>query len=240
MPTLLIVEDERDINYLLRTHFKKEGYTVFAAGTAEAGLKLAQKHRPDLFLLDITLPKMDGLELMQKLRETSSAPVLFLTAKKDEVDRILGLKMGADDYITKPFSIRELSLRVKAILRHTAPAAQASDAKVIRVGGVVLDFERHEVRVNGRPVGLAPKEFLLLKLLIEADGKVLSREQLARNIWGEDESMEFEIRTVDQHIARLRKKLLTERGLIATVSNFGYQIRKAGRVPEAKLAKAAA
>jgi DNA-binding response OmpR family regulator len=234
--TMLIVEDEKDINHILRATFKKEGYNVYAAESAETGLKLAQKHTPDIFILDITLPKMDGLELMQKLRQTSKAPVLFLTAKKDEVDRILGLKMGADDYMTKPFSIRELSLRVKAILRHANPEPPPGELKVMRIGGVSLDFERHEVLVHDKPIRLAPKELMLLKLLVEADGKVLSREQLATRIWGDDESMEFEIRTVDQHIARLRKKLLSERKLIVTVSNFGYQIRKESKVPAAKSA----
>lgn len=229
MPTMLIVEDEPDINYVLRSHFKKEGYNVLSAATAEAGLKLAHTHKPDIFILDISLPKMDGLELMQKLRQESQAPVLFLSAKKDEIDRIVGLKLGADDYITKPFSIRELSLRVKAILRHTSGKPGPSKEKAARVGGIEIDFERHVVKVNGAPVGLAPKEFQILKLLVEADGKILSRDQLAQSLWGAEQGLEMDIRIVDQHIARLRKKLGAERDRVATVSNFGYQIRSGER-----------
>ncbi len=226
MPTkILIVEDEADINYVLRANFKKEGYSVLSAVTGEAGLKLAQSENPDIYILDINLPKMDGLELMRKIREFSASPILFLTAKRDEIDRILGLKLGADDYITKPFSIRELSLRVKAILRHTTGSAQASKDKPVKIGGIEVDFARHEVKVNGASVSLAPKEFELLQLLIEADGKILSRDQLAQSLWGPDQGLEMDIRIVDQHIARLRKKLLGERERIVTVSNYGYQIK---------------
>ena len=228
-PTILIVEDESDINYVLRSNFKKEGYSVLSASSAEAGLKLAQAHKPDVFVLDITLPKMDGLELMQKLREFSSSPVLFLTAKRDEIDRIIGLKLGADDYITKPFSIRELSLRVKAILRHTNGKPQATKDKLVNVGGINVDFDRHEVKVNGTAVSLAPKEFQILRLLIEADGKILSRDQLSQSLWGAEQGLEMDIRIVDQHIARLRKKLGAERERVATVSNFGYQIKNGER-----------
>jgi DNA-binding response OmpR family regulator len=227
--TLLIVEDESDISYVLRSNFKKEGYNVLTAGSAEAGLKLAQAHKPDIFIFDITLPKMDGLELMQKVREFSPSPVLFLTAKRDEIDRIIGLKLGADDYITKPFSIRELSLRVKAIMRHTNGKPSAGKEKLVRVGGIDVDFERHEVKVNGAAVGLAPKEFQILQLLIEADGKILSRDQLSQSLWGPEQGLEMDIRIVDQHIARLRKKLGTERERVATVSNFGYQIKNGDR-----------
>jgi two-component system alkaline phosphatase synthesis response regulator PhoP len=227
--TILIVEDEADINYVLTSHFKLEGYTVLSAPSAEAGLKLAQARRPDLFILDITLPKMDGLELMRKLREFTSAPILFLTAKRDEIDRIIGLKLGADDYITKPFSIRELGLRVKAILRHTTGRAQAGKEKTARIGGIEIDFERHDVKVNGASVSLAPKEFELLRLLVEADGKILSRDQLAQSLWGVEQGLDMDVRVVDQHVARLRKKLLGERVRVATVSNFGYQIKKADR-----------
>ena len=222
--TMLIVEDEKDINYALSSNFKKQGYHVLTAGTAEAGLKMAAQHDPDIVLLDIMLPKMDGLEMMRLLRQKSQAPVLFLSAKKDEIDRILGFKLGADDYITKPFSLQELSLRVKAVLRHTGPA-QKADEKPIRLGTLEIDFERHAVLVKGREVSLPPREFQLLKLLVEARGKVLTREQLAKCIWGDDDSMEIDIRTVDQHIARLRKKLLSEKSRIVTVNNFGYQIK---------------
>ncbi|MBI3548345.1 MAG: response regulator transcription factor [Elusimicrobia bacterium] len=239
-PTILIVEDERDINYILRTNFKKEGYNVLSATTAEAGLKLARQHRPDICILDIMLPNMDGLEMMKVLRQESQTPVLFLTAKKDEIDRILGLKMGADDYITKPFSIRELNYRVKAILNRTAFQARTGESGSLRMGELEVDLEKHDVRVKGKSVTLAPREFQLLKLLIEAEGKVLSREQLAVCIWGDDESIDIDIRTVDQHIARLRRKLGAERHRVATVNNFGYQVRSDDRDGPAKTKRALA
>ena len=223
--TVLVVDDEKDINFILSSNLKKEGFKVLSAGSAEAGLELAQKHHPDLFVLDIMLPKIDGLEMMRIVRQDSQAPILFLTAKKDEIDRILGLKLGADDYIVKPFSVREVIARVKAILRRTMNSPRKSAKKMIKVGGIEMDFERHEVKVNGKRLTLSPREFQLLKLLAEAEGKVLSREKLSQEIWGNDESVEIDIRTIDQHVARLRKKLLNERDRIATISNFGYQIR---------------
>ena len=227
---VLIVEDEKDIREILRLHFAKEGYKVHAAPTGEAGLKLALKLHPDLLILDISLPKMDGLDLMRRVREFSAAPILMLTAKRTEVDRVLGLKLGADDYITKPFSLRELALRVRSILRRTMAGPRPAADKILRAGAVELDYERRETRVKGRLVPLTPKELLLLKLLIEADGKILSRGQLARGIWGEDESSGFDVRSVDQNLARLRKKLGSERRLIATVSGFGYQLRQDKRL----------
>ena len=223
--TVLVVDDEKDINFILTSNLKKEGYKVLSAGSAEAGLELAKKHHPDLYLLDIMLPKLDGLEMMRIVRQDSQAPILFLTAKKDEIDRILGLKLGADDYIVKPFSVREVLARVKAILRRTMNSPRKAAQKVMKVGDIEMDFERHEVKVNGKRLTLSPREFQLLKLLAEAEGKVLSREKLSQEIWGNDESVEIDIRTIDQHIARLRKKLLNERDRIATISNFGYQIR---------------
>jgi DNA-binding response OmpR family regulator len=222
--TMLIVEDELDIGYVLRANFKKDGYNVLAARTAESGLKLAREHDPAIVLLDIMLPGMDGLEMLRELRRLSQAPVLLLTAKEDEIDRILGLKLGADDYVTKPFSLDELSLRVKAILGRFSRSDGAADG-LIRVGGVEVDVERHETRVNGRAMKLTPREFDLLRLLIDAKGKVLSREQLARGLWGDERSQEMDLRLVDQHVARLRGKLASERRLIATVSRSGYRIK---------------
>jgi DNA-binding response OmpR family regulator len=222
---MLIVEDEPAISYVLRSNFKHEGYRVLTASNAETGLKLAKQHGPDIIILDIMLPKMDGLEMLRILRQESRVPVLFLSAKKDEIDRILGFKLGADDYIAKPFSIRELILRVKAILKVAVFQAPNEKGKKVSIGDVVIDFERHDVCVCGKPIKLAPREFQILKLLIEARGKVLSRERLLTSIWGEEQSFNIDVRGVDQHIARLRRKLLSERSLIATVSNFGYKAR---------------
>jgi DNA-binding response OmpR family regulator len=219
---MLIVEDEPDISFVLRANFMKDGYDVVTARSAEHGLKLAHRRDPAVLLLDIMLPKMSGLEMLRELRQFSLSPVLFLTAKKDEVDRILGLKLGATDYVTKPFSLEELRLRVKNLLRRrTRPLASAG---TVRVGGVEIDFERHEISVNGRAVSLTPREFSLLRALVDADGSVLSREQLISD--ADDRSLEPDPRVVDQNVARLRRKLGPERRLIATVSKHGYQMRR--------------
>ena len=227
---MLIVEDEADIKYVLHANFKKDGYSVWTAGNAEAGLKLARKYDPSIILMDIMLPKMDGLEMLRELRQFSSAPVLFLTAKKDEVDRIVGLKLGAEDYITKPFSLEELRLRVKRILHHTR-TSDGAPARPVRAGRIEIDVDRHLVRVNGRSVNLTPREFQLLRLLVEAEGRVVSRELLSQGIWGDALSQEIDIRMVDQITTRLRKKLAPERHMIVTVCGAGYQVKMDAPVP---------
>lgn len=223
--TILVVEDEPDINHILCVNLRKDGHRVLSAASGEAGLKLARRRRPDLAVLDIMLPRMDGLELMRALHREFPVPVLFLTAKKDEIDRILGLKFGAEDYLTKPFSVGELSARVQAILRRRGRASSARrlDGAPLSVGRLVVDFERHEARVGGRLLRLSPREFRLLRVMAAAEGRVLSRERLMEGLWDGDSNVDP--RTVDQHVARLRKKLLSERGLIVTVNNFGYQLR---------------
>lgn len=226
-PKILLVEDEQDLAFLIRSNFKLEGFDLSIAGSAEAGLRMARARKPDLVISDIMLPKMDGLEMVRILRQESQVPVLFLTARKDEVDRIIGFKLGADDYMSKPFSMRELLCRVRAILRRAAPRPAASRSTFARVGGIEVDFDKHEVRVNGKFRSLAPREFQLLKLLIEAKGRVLSRESLMKRIWGYEESLGISTRTVDQHIARLRRNLLSEKARVLTVKNLGYRLRTA-------------
>lgn len=223
---ILIVEDEKDLVKLIRYNLEKEKFRVSAARDAETGLKLARKSKPDLILLDIMLPKMDGLEFLRTIRPEVDIPIILLSAKRSEMDRILGLKLGADDYMVKPFSIGELQARITGHLRRHAGIAANGDAKkTVAIGSIAIDFERHEILVAGKPANLAPKEFAILKLLIEARGKVLSRDQLLQMIWGHEKDMEIDTRTVDQHIARLRRKLGPERNRIATVPNFGYQIK---------------
>lgn len=224
---LLIVEDEADLLRLLSYNFKKEGFEVVQARSAEAGLAAARKSRPDLILLDIMLPKVDGLEMSRTLRKDSDVPIVFLTAKKSEVDRVLGLKIGGDDYVTKPFSLKELIARVEAVLRRSRASARAKTNGGYRTGDIVMDVERHEVRVKDKPRELTPKEFALLKLLFEARGKVLSREDLLQQVWGLDRDADISTRTVDQHVARLRRKLADERKRIVTVTNYGYQLKPA-------------
>jgi two-component system, OmpR family, alkaline phosphatase synthesis response regulator PhoP len=222
---ILLIEDERDLVFLLKSNLRREGYNLVSARTAESGLALARKHKPDLIVLDVMLPKMDGFELIKVLRRETSVPVLFLTARKSEIDRVLGLKLGADDYVTKPFSVQELAARIQAILHRARHKEEENGNGVARFGALEVDFDRHEVRVNGKYRDLAPREFQLLKLLIDAKGKVLSRDHLLECIWGVDKGMEVSTRTVDQHIARLRRKLAGERERIVTVTNFGYQIK---------------
>jgi DNA-binding response OmpR family regulator len=223
---ILIVEDEKDLVKLIRYNLEKEKFRVTTARDAETGLKLARKSKPDLILLDIMLPKMDGLEFLRTIRPEVQIPIILLSAKRSEMDRVLGLKLGADDYMVKPFSVNELQARIDGHLRRRAGALTGgAAAKSVVVGGIEIDFERHEILVRGKMAHLAPKEFAILKLLIEANGKVLSRDQLLQMIWGHEEDMEIDTRTVDQHIARLRRKLSLESGRITTVPNFGYQIQ---------------
>lgn len=221
---ILIVEDEKDLARLLSYNLKKEGFSPLQVNSGEAGLKTALARKPDLVIADIRLPKMDGLEMVRLLRLKSQVPVIFLTSKRGEVDRILGLELGADDYLSKPFSMRELIARVNAVLRRMDRRPEARRA-CARVGGIEIYYELRVVRVNGKERHLATLEFELLAMLVEAQGKVVSREQLLKQLWGIDKSMKVRTRTVDQHVARLRRGLLSEKRIIVTVPNFGYRIK---------------
>lgn len=224
-PVILLVEDEDDLAYVLSALLRKEGCDVHVAKNGAAGLKLARKRKPDLVISDVMMPLMGGHEMIRILRSESDVPVLFLTARRDEADRVRGFQLGADDYLTKPFSMRELICRVRAILRR---AGRAGEPRIsARAGGLEVDFTRHEVRVNGRAKHLSPREFQVLKLLLEGNGKVISREHLLRMIWGYDASLGITTRTVDQHVARLRRSLAAEKRRIITVKNFGYRINTA-------------
>ncbi|HVE14430.1 MAG TPA: response regulator transcription factor [Elusimicrobiota bacterium] len=220
---ILIVEDERNIVRLLQFNLEAEGYRVCAAYDGEAGLAALRKEKPDLVLLDLMLPKVDGYEFCRQARKDSSVPILMLTARKAEVDKLLGLELGADDYVTKPFGIREVLSRVKAILRRTSPTGDPG--KLLRAGKLELDPARYEVRVAGKPATLSSKEFELLKVLLESDGRVLTREDILEKVWGYDRSLELDTRTVDQHVKRLREKLGAEAQRLVTVKNVGYRIK---------------
>ncbi len=223
MTRILIVEDEKSLVKLLRYNLEKEGFEALAAADGEAGLARLRQDKPDLVILDLMLPKLDGLEFCRQARKDSSVPILILTAKKAEVDRVLGLELGADDYVTKPFSVRELVARVKAILRRGGPAAAARG--LIRAGKIEVDLERYEVRSAGKPVSLTTKEFAFLRTLLQADGKALTREELLEKVWGHEPSLELDTRTIDQHVARLRDKLGAEGERVVTVKNVGYRLR---------------
>jgi phosphate regulon transcriptional regulator PhoB len=221
---VLVVEDEPDIRDLLAFHLEREGYLVTRASTGAEALRQLRATAPDLVILDLMLPEMDGLEVCRRLRAdagTAALPVIMLTAKGDEVDRVVGLEIGADDYIVKPFSPKELLARVRAVLRRSrAPAAGTP----LAVGGIVLDSATHQVSVGGRPLALTPKEFDLLRALLEARGRVLSREHLLDRVWGYARADEIESRTVDVHVRRLRAKLGAEGERILTVKNVGYRL----------------
>jgi len=226
--TVLIVDDEKDLVDLVRYHLEKEGFQCLQASDGLTALRLTQEQRPDLLVLDLMLPGLDGLEICRQLRRdpmTASLPIIMLTAKAAEVDRVVGLEIGADDYLVKPFSPRELVARVKAILRRLKAS---SSLPTQRVGTLEVDEARHQVRVGGVPVLLTAKEFDLLRALMRVNGRVLSREQLLEAVWGYPDASEVESRTVDVHIQRLRDKLTAEAGRIVTVKGVGYRFDAEG------------
>jgi phosphate regulon transcriptional regulator PhoB len=221
---VLVVEDEPDIRNLIVHHLARDGFRCRTAASGAEALTQVRTAAPDLVVLDLMLPGMDGLEVCRRLRgdpSTAAVPIIMLTAKADEVDRIVGLEMGADDYVPKPFSPKELVARVRAVLRRARPAGDT--ARPLGAGGVSLDPARHAVTVDGRPVELTPKEFDLLHALLEAAGRVLSREHLLNRVWGYSRADEIESRTVDVHIRRLRAKLGAEERRIATIKGVGYR-----------------
>jgi phosphate regulon transcriptional regulator PhoB len=220
---VLLVEDERDIVELVRYHLEKEGMTVVHAGDGGRALRLATAEHPDLVVLDLMLPGLDGLEVCRQLRRdpaTRAVPIVMLTARGDEVDRVVGLEVGADDYVVKPFSPRELVARIRAVLRRTRPPPVAA---VRRAGTLELDEARHAATVAGQPVGLTAREFALLAALMRAGGRVLSRDQLLETAWGHPAAGEVETRTVDVHVRRLREKLGPEARRVVTVKAVGYR-----------------
>ena len=218
---ILVVEDEPDIRNLIVHHLESDGFRCRTVATGPDALAAVRAAMPALVVLDLMLPGMDGLEVCRRLRATAaSLPIIMLTAKADEVDRVVGLELGADDYIVKPFSPKELVARVRAVLRRAQPA---DSTRPIEDGGIALDPARHRVTVAGAEVGLTPKEFELLQTLMEAAGRVLSREQLLSRVWGYARADEIESRTVDVHVRRLRAKLGAAGSRIATVKTIGYR-----------------
>jgi len=221
---VLIVEDERDIRDLVLFHLEREGFQVSSASSGEEALRQVRHAGPDLVLLDLMLPAMGGLEVCRKLRQdpaTAALPIVMLTAKGDEVDRVLGLELGADDYIVKPFSPKELLARVRAVLRR---AKLAPGAPAIAIGTLAIDPGTRTVTVQGAPLTLTHKEFELLGALADAQGRVLSREFLLDRVWGYSRASEIESRTVDVHVRRLRVKLGPEGRRILTVKSVGYRL----------------
>lgn len=226
---ILIIDDEPMILDSVSYTLKQEGYDVITAKDGEFGLKLALTEEPALILLDLMLPGMDGLEICRAIRKESEVPIIMLTAKEGEIDRIIGLELGADDYVTKPFSIRELLARIKTVLKrvNTAGTSLPEQFKTINYGDLAIDLLGHEVLVKGEPVNLSSKEYELLRILASHPGQVLSREQLLNLVWGDD--FYGDNRTVDVHIRWLREKIEEDAGnpkYIQTVRGVGYKFRK--------------
>lgn len=218
---ILLVDDERNITDLADLYLKKEGYRTRAVGDGSAALDAIHQHKPALVVLDLMLPEVDGYEVCRRLRaENDPTPILMLTARADDVDKIVGLEMGADDYLTKPFNPRELVARIKALLRRSTRPADVSAP--LHIADLTIDSARHEVSVGGEPINFRTQEFDLLVVFANHKGLVLSREQLLQLAWG----FEYfgETRTVDVHVAQLRKKLAASRVKIETVTGVGYKL----------------
>ena len=219
---ILIIEDESDVADLLEMGLRKAGFKTTTAVDGAAGLQKARDNRPDFIILDLMLPKMSGLEVCRILKgdvATAHIPILMLTAKAEEVDRIVGLEFGADDYVTKPFSPREVTLRIRAILRRGE-----KQEEMLQAGPISIDPGRHHVRVNGKRVHLTSLEFKLLRTLIQRRGRVQDRDKLLNEVWGYESVIDT--RTVDTHVRRLREKLGKAGNAIETVRGFGYRLRE--------------
>lgn len=222
--TILIVEDEKDIVKMLNYNLSKEGFKTLSVRNGEDAIDSAKRDHPDLVILDLMLPGMDGLEVCKALKGDSKAasiPIIMLTAKSQESDKVVGLELGADDYVTKPFSPRELIARIKAVLRRDKEKDKLPE--ILKVGDLTVDLAKIAVTIKGKPIELTAKEFELLKTLIKSRGRVLSRDYLLDTIWGFDQAAEIQTRTVDVHIRTLRKKLKSESKRIVTVKNYGYR-----------------
>ena len=221
---ILIIDDEADVVDLIQMNLRSAGFRVFSADNGEAGLAKAKTEQPSLIILDLMLPKISGLEVCKLLKRdslTGHIPVIMLTAKSEEVDRIVGLELGADDYVTKPFSPRELNLRIQSVLRRSKTAVDQKQER-LKLGDLLLDHARHEVFVGGTAVELTATEFKLLAILMERKGRVQSRDRLLNDVWGYESVIDT--RTVDTHIRRLREKMSGLADYIETVRGVGYRI----------------
>ncbi len=222
---ILVVDDEKDIGELIEYNLGKEGYQVVSAYNGEEALKFIKGDLPNLIILDLMLPGIDGLEVCRILKRdprTSGIPIVMLTAKGEEADIVAGLELGADDYVTKPFKVRELLARVRAILRRLS--SKEEEREIIKIGDLVTDLMKHEVTLKGKPLKLTSTEFNLLKCLASNPGRVFTRDQLLNKVWGEE--IVVVDRTVDVHIRRLRQKLKTASSHIITIRGVGYKFRE--------------
>ena len=221
---VLIIEDDRNTADLVALYLEREGFRPVTAGDGETGLALAEQYRPDLVVLDLMLPKIDGWEVCRRLRKKSEVPVIMLTARGEEIDRVAGLTLGADDYVVKPLSPRELVARVKAVLRRV-PRPDAGAKKLLSHAGVVLDLEKRRLSVEGRPVSLTPHEYALLEALMSAPGRIFTRDEMLNHLYPRGEAVVID-RVVDVHIGKLRQKIEPEPSdpsYILTVRGVGYR-----------------
>lgn len=222
-PTVLVVEDEEALQFTLAHNLKREGYAVITASRGDDGLKAAREHRPDLILLDVMLPGIDGIQVCRMLRRDSDVPIIMLTALGGEGDRVAGLDIGADDYLPKPFGMRELMARVRALLRRSGPRASDSAETILLSGDLQLDLARREATIRGETLRMKPKEFELLLFFLQHPGRVFSREQILNEVWGDE--FHGGPRTVDVHVRWLRQKIELDAAnpvRIKTVRGSGY------------------
>ena len=222
--TILIIEDDENTRSLVALYLEREGFLPVTAGDGAKGLEQANRHRPDLVILDLMIPKMDGWEVCRRLRQESEVPVIMLTARGEEIDRVAGLTLGADDYVVKPFSPRELVARVKAVLRRTATTAPKK-APVLHHGSVCLDLEKRRLTIENEPVDLTPHEYALLAALMASPGRTFTRDELLEQLYPRGEAVVID-RVVDVHIGKLRQKIEmvpAEPNYILTVRGIGYR-----------------
>lgn len=219
MDKVLVIEDEKGLQDILKTYLEKNGYSAFIAGDGRSGLELIEKYDISLVILDVMLPDMDGWRVLREFRETSDVPVIMLTARGEEYDKLLGFELGADDYVVKPFSPRELMARIKALLKRVDKGGAKN---VLEWKGIVLDIDSREVYVDSNKIDFTPKEFDLLKYLMENRGRAITREQCLERVWGYD--FYGDLRTVDTHIKQIREKLGDKRYLVKTVWGIGYKL----------------
>ncbi|MFC1814431.1 response regulator transcription factor [Thermodesulfobacteriota bacterium] len=221
---VLVIEDDRNTAALITLYLEREGFRPVSAGDGEAGLAFAERHRPDLVILDLMLPKMDGWEVCRRLRQKSEVPIIMLTARGEEIDRVAGLTLGADDYVVKPFSPRELVARVKAVLRRAL--RKGADGKtLLSHAKVLLDLKKRRLSVDGRPVSLTPHEYALLEALMSTPGRVFTRQELLNRLYPRSEAVVIE-RVVDVHIGKLRQKIEPDPSYpryILTMRGIGYR-----------------
>ena len=231
MPKIAVIEDDRTLAELIKYNLSRDGFTVATAGDGNTGLELIRREKPDAVIMDVMMPGMDGFELTRLLRRESPTPILLLTARSDEIDKVLGLELGADDYLTKPFSMRELLARVKALLRRGELARKevigGGEGGVLRAGNIELDPTRHVLSVGGKAIDVTPKEFDLLSFLMTNRGQVFSRDSLLDKVWGYD--YPGDSRTVDVHIRWLRQKIEADPSRpkhLVTVRGVGYKFEE--------------